>query len=211
MTVGRITRLVFVMGGVLVPRPGEVALKLLAPGQPTPPDVRLALYNLDHDLALGHIGADEYCRRAAEIAEVGGRAGDLLAALPGATSPLPGMPALVEEMSHRFELWLVSDYPRTWADDILRRSGLSTWFTADDVLILAEPTAPAAYPALFAMLISAGVVCPGSSLWIDSNPLRTSSAMRAGVDALIFVDAARTYREFGMQRLVPAMTYLPRP
>ena len=205
-----ITRLVFVMGGVLVPRPGELAFRLLAPEASMLPDIRLALYNLDRDVALGHIDPEEYCRRAAEIAGAGGRAGELLAALPEAAAPLPGMPALIEEMARGFELRLVADFPRIWAEDILRRSGLSSWFAPGDVLVLPEQAAPPAYPALFGLLVSAGVVCPGSSLWIDSNPLRTSSAMRAGVDALIFVDAARTYREFGMQRLVPGMTYLPR-
>ncbi len=109
---------------------------------------------------------------------------------------LPGMADLLDAVQHRFELWLVSNYPPQQTAVIIEKNGLSTWFADTAVYALSEQ--PADHQALLQRLVDAGVITPASSLWIDPDPVRTMLAIRQGIDAGIFVDSARLYRDFGL-------------
>jgi len=45
----------------------------------------------------------------------------------------------------------------------------------------------------------------GNSVLVDWNPLRTKAALNAGLDAAIFEDTNRFYRDLGLWGIVPLL------
>jgi hypothetical protein len=85
----------------------------------------------------------------------------------------------------------------------MQRTGLDRQISLDSVAIISERNTVSDWSALLEMLIAEGALTPGQSLWVDHHSGRASSVIRSGLDAAIFVDAARLYRDLGLWSLVP--------
>jgi hypothetical protein len=112
----------------------------------------------------------------------------------------PGLAGVLDELIHRFELWLVSDYPAEPTAAVIAENGLSRWFDDESVFLL--PQGMADQQQILDALVTAGVIVPGESLLIDNHPTRTLLAVRQGIDASIFVDARRFRRDLVLWRIV---------
>ncbi len=203
MSEQRIKRFVFWVGGVVLPAASEAALAILAPERAGDIDLRLRLLDLEKELCFGALDAEAFCRGAVEASGASLAPGDLLDALAARVEPLPGMPKLIGELAATVEMALASDYPRRWLEPALEQGRLARWFADERAFVIAERGVPADSGVLFEALVGSGVITPGSSLWIDHNPARTAVALRRGIDAGIFVDAGRLYRDLGLWGLVP--------
>jgi len=132
-------------------------------------------------------------------------AGDLVAEIHDHVGLLPGMLFSIAGLSKEYNIGFVSDYPRQWQLPIIERTGLLTYFTEEDMVVLAEHDIPDTYHSLFKFLVCANFIVPGSSLWVDHNSLRTSVAIRQGIDTIHFVDAERLHRDLGLWELEPSV------
>lgn len=112
----------------------------------------------------------------------------------------PGMAKVLDALHHRFELWLISNYPSQQAAAVILKSSLSQWF--EDEAVYSLPELIVGHQAILQSLVEAGVIIPGKSLWIDHHPVRTMLAVRQGIDASIFVDSERLYRDLGLWGIV---------
>jgi hypothetical protein len=189
------------MGGVLVPRIMQITLAMLAPQGGSSGRAQLAMYKLETSLSLGDVGPDEYCRAVS----AGGSpmpASALAEMIPQWAKAQPGMLALLKDLPTGSTLRLVSDYPRQWLDAILGLTGLSAYFTSAETVVLAEQRLANAHAAQVDFLIGAHIVAPGNSLWVDHSSLRTSLAIRRGVDANMFTTADQFRRDLRIRRLM---------
>ena len=198
----RITRLMLMAGGVVLPSLAEAAASFLAPGCALPGGQRAALLGAAQALAEGREQPARFCARAAEIC---GERGEAAAALlheklSNELPPQPGMPSLLSDPALTCEMHLVSDYPALWLLPALARSGLAHAFPAAEISYVADL---GGFSGMFDALIARRVIVPGQALWIDYHSPRTSEALRKGIDAAIFVDARRLRRDFGLWRLAP--------
>jgi hypothetical protein len=200
--VDRINRLVFWVGGVVLPAISQVCLEVLAPDREQV-GLRLELLDLEKALWTGAISTEDFCLGAIGLTGATLVVDDLLAEIPKRADPLPGMPGVIGDLAADYELALVSDYPRRWLLPAMQRGGLSRWFADETVFCVSEHAVSGEYPELFETLVTSKVIIPGSSLWVDHNPSRTSVAIRQGIDASVFVDADRLYRDLGLWGLVP--------
>jgi len=198
----RITRLVFWAGGVVLPTLPEVTASFLAPGRPATLAERSGLQEAAHALAIGQEDPGQYCRRVTGAFGVPGATSfkPLYETRAASVDALPGMPDLIAELALTLEVRLVSDYPAIWLLPALARSGLAHCFPPAEISYMADL---GGFPGLLGVLIAAGVVLPGHTLWIDAHSPRTSEALRKGVDADIFVDARRLRRDLALWRLMP--------
>jgi hypothetical protein len=201
----RITRLIFLPGGTIFAPLAELAASFLVADRGLTPAQRMALRDAALALAAGTDDPRRFCARAAEIcgAQGGAAASRLCEHLAQGAAALPGMPPLIEELALTSELGLASDYPPAWLAPALARSGLASCFPADRIFYMADL---GGYARLFDGLVAAGAVAPGHTLWVDAHSLRTSEALRRGIDAEIFVDARRLRRDLGLWGLVPLPT-----
>lgn len=170
------------------------------------PDARsqLILHDLERALTTGTITLELYCRRAIEQTGAATSASELMAGVAQNTGLLAGMLSLVEDLAARVDLGLVSDYPAPWVQPIIEHSGLSAYFPHGPNQFVADLHSGSDYALLFEQLIELKVLRSGSSMWVDCNSLRCIAAIRAGVDAGIFVDARRFYRDLWLWGLMPS-------
>lgn len=126
------------------------------------------------------------------------RADGVLLAQDG--SPVAGMPALVAELARSVEVRAVAfDAPAR--DRLTAVDAYRALFPVERV-VLAPTDDP---PALFKHLVRDEIMLPGHALWIDSDPHRAMTAVHLGLDAALFEDAARLYRDLGLWGLVPLL------
>ena len=205
MTVCRINHLVFWADGILLTPPGRAAWETLAPGRKPDAKARLELHHLEQGLADGALSPDEFCARAAALGKSSLSGAGLAQQLIEQIAPIPGMPDVLEELAcRRTTLSLVSGCPRQWLMPALARSRLARSFPGDQVWIAAEW---GGFPALLDGLLEGGRIVPGRSLWVDDHSLRTTAALRRGIDAAVFVHARQFYRDLGLWGLVPRETF----
>jgi hypothetical protein len=198
----RITRLMLLAGGVLLPTLAEAAASFLALDRTLTPGQRLGLHQAAHALAEGREQPAQFCVRAAEICGAHGEAAasSLYEKLTDDLSPQPGMQSLLTDPTLVCEMHLTSDYPAVWLLPALARSGLAGVFSAAEISYVADL---GGFAGLFDNLIAHRLISPGHTLWIDYHSPRTSAALRQGVDAAIFVDARRLRRDLALWRLMP--------
>jgi hypothetical protein len=198
----RITRLAIMAGGVVLPSLAEAASAFLAAGRELTPAQRGGLQQAARALAEGKTEPMPFCAQAAGICGVqdGAAAARLHEQLASELAPNSGVPSLVADVAQSYEVRLVSDYPAAWLLPALRRSGLAHCFPKAAIAYVAGL---GGFAGMFDALISGSVLAPGHTLWVDSHSLRTSEALRKGVDATIFVDARRFRRDLGLWRLIP--------
>ncbi len=201
MSTCRIQHLVFWAGGVVLTPPRQAVWEALAPGRTPDPRAAHGLHRLEQALADGSLSPEEFCRRAAEIAGVAAPADALSRRLPEHITAVAGMPEVIAGLAGRSALSLASDYPRRWLEPALERAGLARLFGGERAWIVAEW---GGFPRALEAWIEAGRIAPGRALWVDHHSLRTSAALRRGVDAAVFVHARQFYRDLGLWGLVPS-------
>jgi hypothetical protein len=113
---------------------------------------------------------------------------------------LPGMAGLLDELAPGYELWLVSCYPARQTAAVISENALSRWFGRERDYVLPDDVVN--HGGILSLMVTAGVVQPGKSLWIDDHPVRTMLAIRQGIDAGIFVDARRLRRDLWLWGIV---------
>lgn len=113
----------------------------------------------------------------------------------------PGMADVFDELHDRFELWLVSYSAPEQVAAIISKNSLAKWFKGGAVYSLPEDVV--GHESMLQAMGEAGVIIPGKSLWIDHHPIRTMLAVRQGIDAGIFVDGRRLYRDLWLWGMVP--------
>jgi hypothetical protein len=200
MMESRIDHLVFWAGSVVLTPLWRAAWDALAPSDDPTPRSRQEMHGLERALYDGKLSPEEFCRTASEVSMSAVAAGDLLEKLPEHVAPIHGMPEVVSELSRKYQLSLASDYPCRWLAPALERAGLSQWFSLDQAWIVAEG---GGFPRVLDALLEQGKIHPGRTLWVDVHSLRTSAALRRGIDAAVFVHARQFYRDLGLWGLVP--------
>ena len=206
MTACRINHLVFWADGVVVTPAGQAAWDFVAPGRKPDAKARLELHRLEQGLTGGTLSPDEFCARAVALGQSSPSVG-LMEKLPELITPIAGMPEVLEELAcRRLTVSLVSSYPRPWLTPALERRGLAREFPEDQVWIAAEL---GGFPQLMDTLLEHDRIVPGRSLWVDHHSLRTTAALRRGIDAAVFVHARQFYRDLGLWGLVDSR-HLPR-
>jgi hypothetical protein len=113
----------------------------------------------------------------------------------------PGIAKVLDKLYQRFELWLVSSLTPEQVATIISTNSLAQWFEDDAVCLL--PGHVESQEAMLLTMVETGVIMPGKSLWIDDHPIRTMLAVRRGIDASIFVDGDRLYRDLWLWGMVP--------
>ena len=201
MTACRINHLVFWADGVLVTPAAQAAWHVLAPGREPDAKARLELHRLEQGLADGTVSPEGFCTRVVTLCRRSVSVSGLMESLPEQIAPIPGMADVLEELAcRRITLSLASGMPRQWLLPAMQRSELSRWFPEDQVWIAADW---GGFPALLDALLEGGRIVSGRSLWVDHHSLRTTTALRRGIDAAVFVHARQFHRDLGLWGLVP--------
>jgi hypothetical protein len=129
-------------------------------------------------------------------------AGVVTQASHGAPCLIPGMGELLQELSPDFTLWLfcepVPEEPVAVLESLQldRLISRARWLFASERFCVAMPK------ELIEELMVRTDGRQGELLWIDDRPAVTSAMIRAGLNAVVFVDAFRLRRNLVLRGLV---------
>jgi FMN phosphatase YigB (HAD superfamily) len=206
----RIDRLVFWMAGVLTPHLCQVTLvQTLNAGSPAPADMVFALADLERELATGALSPSEYCEQALHLTRADMPAAELERRIVDALSLHADILRVIDALVERYDVRLLANLPPGWLEGLMDRLSLSTRFDAGHVAVVADFHPRDLSADLLPRLVDVGIIVPGRTLLVDDDPLRAETAIRAGLDAALFVDARRLYRDLGLWGLVPLRQSLP--
>lgn len=114
----------------------------------------------------------------------------------------PDVWVVIDELSHSFDLWLISDQPQDRLARIPDYAHIERYFK-NQILFIPELGLAPLLPDLF-YLASQQCNHPLSSCLLVTSDQRTATiAVNHGLNAIIFVDAFRLRREFNLRGLLP--------
>jgi FMN phosphatase YigB (HAD superfamily) len=195
----------FWMSGVVVPHVWELTRDALsASGADCTPGLCFDLMDREAALTTGAMTPDNFCSQAVALAGVTLSPARLASRIQQGIAPLPGISGLIGTLTARYPLQLLSDFPREWLAPALARTGLAASFADDSIVMIADLDVDDTHEALLKALVDAGLFTPGRSLLVADDPILTEAAIRAGLDAILFVDTPRFKRELSLIDLLPS-------
>ena len=115
----------------------------------------------------------------------------------GAGQAIAGMPELIRELADSLDLWAAGS--RADCDQL---AALAEYRGAIAEAHIVE-TADGPIGERLDGLVAGQVIDKGHAVWVDWHPRQAMTAVRRGIDAALFEDAARLYRDLGLWGLVP--------
>jgi hypothetical protein len=194
----------FLAGGVILPRIASITEQLLEDknSRLLSYDQRTSIYEAEKELVLGKIPPDLYLEQLDRLVNGSRTKKDLFVELVNYIRVDERALDVAFSLTRTSQVYLFSDYPRTWLQAVPKYMQLVSYFSSIKVIYAAELGLADHFYAVFEKLMLGGLVEPGASLWVDANPFRTSAAIRLGIDAIIFVDERRLRRELNLRKLL---------
>jgi len=196
----RIRQIVFRLGGVLYP---DLASSVLSfPGREAIGENNMVkIHDLAGLLVRGKISKNEFLEKVCGLREMHCSPKTMESHIIDVEMN-PQMMTLLEELSSRFRLTLLVDYPGCWFRLSSGWNDVRIYFPEEESFNISEMGIKTEAD-FFPYLVEHAVVQPGESLLIDHDSSRTAAILRAGLDAGIFVTPARLRRDFGLWSILP--------
>ncbi len=197
--------IVFWLGGVLCRTSSEAVIRWAAgsTGEPPTAEKRVRLRDLQEGLRLGRLASRAFLDAAAVTVGLPTQAEELGQHFLAGESVEAELAGLLGDLSERYPLWLLSDYPRDWLLRLDAALGLRRWFPGTAWILCPELGLPAAAPDLFLALPEL-IDCPREqALLIEPDPRRAAAAVREGLNAIVFNGTWRLQRELRLRELLP--------
>jgi hypothetical protein len=200
----QINNFFFLLGSVILPRIASITIKLLEEKNSSPliNNQRLIIYESENKLVVGKITPDAYLDQMCSLFNVFKTRDDLFIELMKLIQVDEGALSIIIGLMQTNQVYICSDYPRTWLQAIQHNLQLLNSFPPKNTVYTAELDLSQHLNSVFEKLMVAGLIEPGASLWVDAYPLRTTASIRLGIDAIIYVDERRLRRELSLRKLL---------
>lgn len=166
---------------------------------------RQALFKLENDYIAGKYPKEKFFEKTAGIFKLEITAEELEKAIVDRLVPTRGIPGVLAELQTRFSLTLFSQFSPELLHQISSLSALKEYFPEESILYACEMGSTDQPVSLVKKFIAMGRIHPGKSIWVDSSSARTSASIRAGVDAIIFLNSEKLRREIALRGLLPLL------
>jgi hypothetical protein len=199
-----ISHLVFRLEGVLV-QTLDGALLEEAGGPDAPvldPSIRLALRDLCSDLRAGRVGWEAWCAKAVRLAGYPRDERTFSDRVLGRLCLGAGVEQFLVEAETRFTLWLFCEAPEPAIAPVLVRLGLERLLPRSRWIFSSTLWQAGSAGALIARLSGITGAAPGELLWIDDRAAVDAALLRAGLNAVAYVDPFRLRRNLVLRGLL---------
>ena len=167
--------------------------------------IRKKLYECEADYSLGRISNEKFFIEATKISSMNMGPDEFESIIYNKVELIEGILEVIKELGKQYSLFLFSQYSPEFFDELSSRLNISDTFPDKNILYACRTGLPDLTDCLFEKIISEKWVIPGRSIWIDSDPHRTSASIRAGIDAIIFLDSKRLRREIALRGFLPLL------
>ncbi len=190
--------------GVILPAISTVSLDYLneRSSHPLLDSQRFLIHQSEKKLAIGKINLDDFQALLGSLMNDAGKPDDWIAGLMPFVQVNEAVLSTAVDLKNTGRVYLISDYPRKWLQAIQTQFGIMDCFSAQDVIYTQDLHLNDPLNSVFERLIAEGMIEPGTSIWVDAYPPRTSAAIRRGIDAIIYVDERRLRRELNLRKLL---------
>lgn len=195
----KIDKIFFVAGDIFLPRIYRLTIEILGNyGLMLTDKERIGIHVLEKSFLNGTLSEDEYFLGLTSFTrrQISFNKDDLLKNISLDYDIL----ALVKELGKFKEVMLFSDFPKAWLVNIRKNNGFLDSFKR--VIYSQEMKCKDLRKDVLSRLMEIHEIHAGNCLWVDGDPLRTSAAIRLGIDAIIFVDERRLRRELKLRLLM---------
>lgn len=162
-------------------------------------------YDLTLALSLGKISPDDFWKEILSSSTGEVKISDLQEKVGNSLEPIDGTLKVLTELKKENTLSLFSQLPRELFASVKKHFGLQDLFADSDIFFTNEMNLKNTTADVVNYLIAGKCLNPGKSVVVDADSRRTSAAIRAGMDAIIFVDARRLRREIALRGLLPKL------
>lgn len=166
---------------------------------------RQALFKFENDFIAGKYSKDEFFEVIANTFKLKIAPEELEKAIVDRIVPTQGILAVLSELQTRYSLTLFSQFSSELLHQIPSLLVLKEFIPEENILYARETGFYDQPDSLFQKLIAMGIINPRKSIWVDSNSKLTSISMRAGVDAIIFLNSEKLRRELALRGLLPLL------
>jgi len=168
-------------------------------------DLRKKIYKIEADYTLGRISKEEFFEEAVEISNMDLDPAEFESIITDKVKLIEGILQVLEELKKQYSLFLFSQYSPEFLGELFSRLNLSNTFSAKNILYSCRTGLSDLTGCFFEKIISDQWINPRRSVWIDSDPHRTSASIRAGIDTIIFLDSKLLRREIALRGLLPLL------
>jgi hypothetical protein len=163
---------------------------------------RLTLHDWVIEMQFGRLTLADYSAQAARLAQCGLSAVQAYEAVSACLKTSVPMSDLLNEITRQFDLWLVCEADRLRMLPALQRLGLSLFFQPDRWIFSPELGKQAQIPQIIPELLSISMAGLGELLWVDNRSMVDSAAIRAGLNAVAYVDPYRFRRNLVLRGMI---------
>jgi hypothetical protein len=170
--------------------------------RPLDPAERLALRELGAQVRAGRIDWAAYCSRTAALTEYSRDGGSLSDLILGRLCVGPGVSQFLAEVSVRFTPWLFCEVPEEVLAPTILRLRLDRFFEKDRWLFSSAACNAERVGSLTERLQRITGASLGELLWIDDRAAVAAAVLRAGLNAVAYVDPFRLRRNLVLRGLL---------
>lgn len=167
--------------------------------------VRVRLYQLEEDFFLGRISKNEFFKQASKLSNSNQNSEEFESIISSKLELNEGIREILIELKKQYALFLFSQYPPEILGCLFSKFNLSDIFLEQNILYSCKTDLPGLGFNLIEKITSDQWALTGRSVWVDSDSQRVSASIRAGIDAIIFIDSNRLRREIALRGLLPLL------
>ncbi len=194
----------FWFGGVLTQSVLEVTFQAMFPnkGYAGKYKERNEIKKLAEEFSLGLFSAQKYCEQAIKCCNINISADVLETKIKKEAFLRKPILALMEGLSPMFNLWLISDYPKVWLEEITKNEDRLGQLFGDRILYTSAFQLNRMVPDIF-YYITRGANSPMDECFmIDGMSSRAIEAVKHGLQSTIYVYPQRLEHELAMRKIL---------
>jgi len=191
-------------GGVLTQTILEVTFQAMFPdeGYAGKYNERSEIKKLADELSLGLFSAQKYCEQAIKCCNLDISADVLETKILREAFLREPILNLMEELSPKFNLWLISDFPETWFKEITKNEDRLDLFLGNRILFTSVSKLSRMIPDIFYYITQSTNSPIDECFLVDGVSARAIEAVKHGLQSTIYVYPQRLEHELAMRKIL---------
>lgn len=196
--------ILFWFGGVLSQAIAEATLQYVFPNNSFIGKLneRNQIKQLADDLTLGLLSQKEYCQKVIECSNLDITSQALETEILKACLLREPLITLMNELSPSFDLWMISDYPSAWFEDILLKEPLLNQIVGNRIIFVPELKLKRMVPDIFYHVTQRADSQMNECLVVDGVSARAVEAVKHGLQTTIYVYQERLEHELALRKIL---------
>ena len=201
---GSFDSLLFWFGSVLAPSLESITFSYIevVKDRSLIPALRGKIYELIDELRLGKLNGQEFLPQLSYTCGLNIEHDNFYEYMISSIQPEEDLVRLLSQLETKFTHFYISDWPKVWTEKINFQRHYQDILLLDDIIYSQDFKLEKLMPDILYHSINKLNRGFSNCIFIDENSIRTSAAVRSGLNTIIFSDASRFRRELALRKLM---------